>query len=134
MSANPQTATVASRYDHRTVFILNLLASNTSAALAQVAAMVPMTKGPPARDCVYSDRNILDRVWNRDSPTRFERQVAIKVLPRPHGREGWTACPHPRLDQIIEGRTVRQMISRGVLEADIRSAVKARWLVLGDRA
>lgn len=118
------------RYDHRTVFILNLLASNTPAALCQVQALVAFTRLPPAKDRVYSDRDVLDRVWNRDAPTAFERRVAIKVSSRPHGRDGWTAQPHPRLDKIKIGLTVRQMLSRGVLEADIRAAVADGWLVL----
>jgi hypothetical protein len=118
-------------YDHRTQFILNLLASNTPQAIDQVASMVAYTKCPPANDRVYSTRDVLDRVWNQDKPTAFERQVAVEVLPRPHGRPGWTAQDHPRLDRIRTGMSVRQMLTRGVTEQDIRTAVADGWLVLG---
>lgn len=125
-------AQTTARYDHRTQFILNLLASNTPQAIDQVASMVAYTKCPPANDRVYSTRDMLDRVWNRDAPTAFEKQVAVRVLPRPHGRPGWTAQDHPRLDRIRVGLSVGQMLTRGVLESDVRAAVIDGWLVLRD--
>lgn len=127
------TAQTTVKYDHRTTFILNLLASNTPQAISQVASLVAYTKCPPARDTAYSDRNVLDRVAARDTPTAFERQVAIKIGQRPHGREGWAPIPNPRLDEIKQGRTVQQMLCRGVTEQDIQLAVKQGWLTLGDR-
>lgn len=121
------------KYDHRTTFILNLLASGTKQAVDQVASMVAYTKLPPARDRHLSDRDMLGRVANRDQPTPFERQVAVNVKPRPHGREGWSPLPNPRLDEIKQGRTVAQMLCRGVTEYDIRTASRQGWLTLGDR-
>lgn len=129
MSANTAAKTVV-RYDHRTTYILNLLASNTPQALSQVASLVAFHKCPPAKDTHLSDRNILDMVRARDLPTAFEKQIALKVKPRPHGREGWTAPPCPRLDEIKQGRTVQQMLCRGVTLADIHLASRQGWLVL----
>ena len=127
------TAQITIHYDHRTTFILNLLASNTPQAISQAAQMVAYTKCPPARDTHLSARDLLDRVANRDVATPFERQVALAVRPRPHGREGWAPVPNPRLDEIKVGRTVRQMLCRGVTEADILTASRQGWLTLGDR-
>ncbi len=135
MSTNAQTTV---KYDHRTTFILNLLASGTKQAVDQVAAMVAYTKCPPARDTAYSDRDLLNRVWNQDAPTKFERQVAVKVTRRPHSRRAadgtpWSPVPCARLDEVKQGRTVRQMLTRGVTEADVRDAVRLGWLTLGDK-
>jgi hypothetical protein len=130
------TAKTTARYDHRTQFILNLLASNTPQALAQAAQLVPITKCPPAMDRHLNSRDILDRVWNRDNPTAYEKQVAVEVYPRPHPRTSpvtgkpWTCQAHPRLDEIKVGRSVTQMLARGVLRSDIGAAVRAGWLVL----
>lgn len=128
-------ATTIQHYDHRTTFILNLLASNTPQAISQLATMVTYHKCPPARDTTYSDRDVLDRVWNRDAPTAFERQKATRVGQRPHSRQAadgtpWSSIPNARLDEIRVGRTVRQMLSRGVTDPDIRLAVRQGWLVL----
>lgn len=126
-------ANTIAKYDHRTTFILNLLASNTPQAINQAAQLVAYTKCPPARDTAYSDRNVLDRVAARDTPTAFERQVALTVKQRPHGREGWAPIPNPRLDEIKQGRTVQQMLCRGVTEQDIHLASRQGWLTLGDK-
>lgn len=117
-------------YDHRTTFILNLLRSNTKDAVAQVAALVPYKRLPAAKDRIYSTGDLLDRVAAKDRPTSFERRVASHVFPRPHGRPGWTQNPNPRLDEIKAGRTVAQMICRGVTMDDIKLAVEQGWLVL----
>ena len=132
------TAQTAVKYDHRTAFILNLLASNTPQAVDQVAAMVAYTKCPPARDTCLSDRDLLNRVWNADKPTAFERMVAVRVIQRPHSRKTpngtpWSPMPCARLDEIKVGRTVRQMMTRGVTEQDIRDASRLGWLTLGER-
>jgi len=134
-----ETATTLNRlaarkpvYDHRTTYILNLLASNTPQAISQAAQLVAYTKCPPAKDTAYGDRDLLDRVAARDLPTAFERKVAVRVGQRPHGREGWSPVPNPRLDEIKQGRTVQQMICRGVTLADIHLASRHGWLTLGD--
>ena len=126
-------------YDHRTAFILNLLASNTPQAVDQVATMVAYTKCPPARDTALSDRQLLDRVRDAaTAPTTFEKMVATKVAQRPHSRQTadgtpWSPIPCARLDEIKVGRTVRQMMTRGVTEQDIRDASRLGWLTLGER-
>ncbi len=127
------------KYDHRTAFILNLLASNTPQAVDQVATMVAYTKCPPARDTALCDRQLLDRVRDAaTAPTAFERQVAVKVTQRPHSRQTpngtpWSPIPCARLDEIKVGRTVRQMMTRGVTEQDIHLASSQGWLTLGDK-
>ena len=126
------------KYDHRTTFILNLLASGTRQAVDQVATMVAYTKCPPARDACLSDANVLDLVRGRDADTAFERMVAVRVAKRPHSRQTadgtpWSPIPCARLDEIKVGRTVRQMMTRGVTEQDIRDASRLGWLTLGER-
>ena len=89
-----------------------------------------ITRCPPARDTQYSDRQIMSRVLARDPLPPEHSLYATRVAPRPHGRPGWSAIENPRLDEIKLGRTVYQMMIRGVTQDDLREAQRQGWLTL----
>lgn len=107
---------------------LSLSSSPLKALAAALGCRV--SRCPPALDCQYSNRQLLDRVLARDPHRSVYAMVAARVLPRVHGRAGWTAQRVPRLDYVQEGRTVSWMLARGVTLADLDEAQRDGWLVL----
>lgn len=91
-----------------------------------------VTRCPPALDTQFSDSQILSRVLARDPPPAWHTLVARRVEQRKHARDGWTLPGNDRLERIIEGHTVGQMLAHGVTVDDLWIAQREGWLDLED--